>query len=65
MQGAVNPTDASFVAPDVDRKLFIPKMLTYLRAYLGVKITIMCAHPAPQSFYFPCPMGPIVVLCAL
>ena len=50
MGGVVKPPNDWFSAPAVGSKpIFISKMLTYKRAYLGVKIIVVRAHPGPQS----------------
>ena len=45
---AVKPLNAWFSAPAVGSKPIFSKMLTYNRAYSGVKIIIVCARPGPQ-----------------
>ena len=45
----VKPPNAWFSAPAVGSKpIFFSKMLTYKRAYSGVKIIIVRARPGPQ-----------------
>ena len=55
--GGVNPLNAWFSAPAVGCRLIFPKMLTYKRAYLGVKITTMHTHPGLHHAISRFPIG--------
>ena len=51
--GVWKPPNAWFSAPAVGSKpIFFSKMLTYKRAYSGVKIIIVRRRPGPQLWYF-------------
>ena len=55
----MNPTNAWFSALAVGSKLiFFSKILTYKRAYLGVKITIMGMSPDHNHAIYNFPIGP-------
>ena len=51
--GPCEPPNAWFSASAVGSKLFFSKLLTYKRAYLGVKITIMGEPPDTIFPIFP------------
>ena len=58
MGGDVKPPNAWFSALAVGSKLFFSKMLTYKRAYSGVKITIMRTRPDPNRDLSHFPIRP-------
>ena len=59
MGGVSKPPNAWFSAPAVGSKpIFFSKMLTYKRAYSGVKIIIVRARRGPQFDISCFPIGP-------